>query len=58
MISETTICKLCGKKIEAKGNIDVVFYFSLLKSNLYSFFTVWKIIIKKFRIKKDFSYWQ
>lgn len=40
MISETSRCKLCGKKMEAKGNIEVMFYFSLLKLDLYSFFTV------------------
>lgn len=29
MISETTTCKLCGKKIEAKGNIEVNFEYDL-----------------------------
>ena len=38
MINETFNCKLCGKKFKAKGNIEVVFYFSLLKTNLYYFF--------------------
>ena len=54
MISETFNCKLCGKKFEAKGNIEVVFYFSLLKSNLYSFFHCLKNHYKEIPNKKRF----
>ena len=54
MISETCHCKLCGKKFEAKGNIEVVFYFSLLKSNLYSFFHCLKNHYKEIPNKKRF----
>lgn len=54
MISETTTCKLCGKKIEAKGNIDVVFYFSLLKLDIYFFFHCLKNHYKEIPNKKRF----
>ena len=54
MISETTTCKLCGKKVEAKGNIEVVFYFSSLKSNLYFFFHCLKNHYKEIPNKKRF----
>ena len=56
MISETFHCKLCGKKMKAKGNfnIDVLFYFSLLKSHLYFFFHCLKNHYKEIPNKKRF----
>ena len=54
MISETFHCKFCGKKMKAKGNIEVVFYFSLLKSNLYFFFHCLKNHYKEIPNKKRF----
>ena len=54
MISETFHCKLCGKKIEAKGNIEVVFYFSLLKLDIYFFFHCLKNHYKEIPNKKRF----
>ena len=38
MISETFNCKFCGKKMKAKSNLEVVFYFSLLKLDIYLYF--------------------
>lgn len=37
MISEVTICKLCGRKFEAKGCTEALFYFSSLKVDLCLF---------------------
>ena len=54
MISEICHCKLCGKKFEAKGNLEVVFYFSSLKSNLYFFFHCLKNHYKEIPNKKRF----
>ena len=54
MISETFTCKFCGKKFKAKGNIEVVFYFSLLKTNLYSFFHCLRNHYKEIPNKKRF----
>ena len=54
MISEICHCKLCGKKIEAKGNIEVVFYFSLLKLDIYFFFHCLKNHYKEIPNKKRF----
>ena len=54
MISETSHCKICGKKMEAKGNIEVVFYFSLLKVDLYFFFHCLKNHYKEIPNKKRF----
>ena len=54
MISETFNCKFCGKKMEAKGNLEVVFYFSLLKIDIYFFFHCLKNHYKEISNKKRF----
>ena len=54
MISETFNCKFCGKKMEAKGNLEVVFYFSLLKIDIYFFFHCLKNHYKEIPNKKRF----
>ena len=54
MISETFNCKFCGKKMEAKGNLEVVFYFSLLKLDIYFFFHCLKNHYKEIPNKKRF----
>lgn len=56
MINETFNCKLCGKKFKAKGNIEVVFYFSLLKTNLYYFFHCLRNHYKEIPNKKRFFF--
>ena len=54
MISETFNCKFCDKKMKAKGNLEVVFYFSLLKVNIYFFFHCLKNHYKEIPNKKRF----
>ena len=54
MISETFNCKFCGKKMKAKGNLEVVFYFSLLKLDVYFFFHCLKNHYKEIPNKKRF----
>ena len=54
MISETFNCKFCDKKMKAEGNLEVVFYFSSLKSNLYFFFHCLKNHYKEIPNKKRF----
>ena len=54
MISETFNCKFCGKKMKAKGNLEVVFYFSLLKIDIYFFFHCLKNHYKEIQNKKRF----
>ena len=54
MISETFNCKYCGKKMKAKGNLEVVFYFSLLKLDIYFFFHCLKNHYKEIPNKKRF----
>ena len=54
MISETFNCKFCGKKMKAKSNLEVVFYFSSLKSNLQFIFHCLKNHYKEIPNKKRF----
>ena len=54
MISETFNCKFCGKKMKAKVNLEVVFYFSLLKLDIYFFFHCLKNHYKEIPNKKRF----
>ena len=54
MISEICHCKFCGKKMKAKGNLEVVFYFSLLKLDIYFFFHCLKNHYKEIPNKKRF----
>ena len=48
------MCKYCGKKMKAKGNLEVVFYFSLLKLDIYFFFHCLKNHYKEIPNKKRF----
>ena len=54
MISETFNCKFCDKKMKAKGNLEVVFYFSLLRIDIYFFFHCLKNHYKEIPNKKRF----
>ena len=54
MISEVTICKLCGRKFEAKGCTEALFYFSSLKVDLCCFIHCIKEHRNKIPSKKRF----
>ena len=54
MISEICHCKFCGKKMKAKGNLEVMFYFSLLRIDIYFFFHCLKNHYKEIPNKKRF----